>query len=416
MFKPLSLFIGLRYTRAKKRNHFVSFIALTSMLGIALGVTVLITVLSVMNGFDYEIRHRIFQMAPQITVRTFANSMENYGNLQNQLDKIPGIIGSAPFIEGQGMLTHDGMVNPVLINGIVPSEEGKVSAIASKMVQGKLSALQPGKFGIVMGEKLADSLGLVVGDKVTLVTPEAALTPVGVIPQFKRFNLVGIFNAGTGFGFDSQFAVINIQDAQALYQLDNGITGIQLKIKDLYQAPRMADVIAKQLSSEYFVTNWTDKYGPLFKAINLEKNMMFLILLLIIAVAAFNLVSSLVMIVNDKRADIAILRTFGATPKMIMVIFIVQGFLIGLIGTLAGLIFGLILASHVTEVVNFLQKAFGLQLLSSSVYYVNFVPSQIQIPDVVRICSASFVLSLLATLYPAWRASKTEPAEALRYE
>lgn len=416
MFKPLSFFIGLRYTRAKKRNQFVSFIALTSMLGIALGVTVLITVLSVMNGFDYEIRNRIFEMAPQVTVRTFANSMDDYDYLKSQMLKVPGVIGAATFIEGQGMLTHDGIVNPVLINGIDPEEDAKISAIPSKMVQGNWSALKPGAFGIIMGQKLADNLGLSMGDQVTLVTPEAALTPVGIIPRFKRFTLVGIFNAGAGFGFDSQFALINIQDAQALYQLGNGITGIQLKIKSLYEAPLMAATIAKHLTSEYFVTNWTQKYGALFKAINLEKNMMFIILLLIIAVAAFNLVSSLVMIVNDKRADIAILRTFGATPKMVMVIFIVQGFLIGLIGTLVGLVCGLLLAANVTHVVNFLQKTFGLQLLSSSVYYVNYLPSRIQAPDVIHICAAAFVMSLLATLYPAWRASKTQPAEALRYE
>lgn len=416
MFKPVSLFIGIRYTRAKKRNHFVSFIALTSMLGIALGVAVLITVLSVMNGFDFQIRERIFQMAPQVTVRTFNASMQNYQKLQSSLAKIPGVIGTAAFIEGQGMLTHDGLVNPVLINGILPEQEPQVSAIRSKMVQGTLSDLKPGKFGIIMGLQLANALGLTLGDKVTLVTPEAALTPVGVIPRFKRFTVMGIFNAGNGFGFDTQFAVINLYDAQALYQLGQGVTGIQLKIQNLYNAPELSNVIAKQLANEYFVTNWTQRYGPLFKAINLEKNMMFLILLLIIAVAAFNLVSSLVMIVNDKRADIAILRTFGATPKMIMVIFIVQGFLIGLIGTLLGLAGGLILAAHVTEVVNCIQKIFGIQFLSSSVYYVNFVPSLIQVPDVIRVCLAAFILSLLATLYPAWRASKTQPAEALRYE
>ncbi len=416
MFRPVSLFIGLRYTGAKKRNHFVSFIALTSMLGIALGVTVLITVLSVMNGFDFQIRNRIFQMAPQVTVRTFNTSMENYQSLQTKLSKVPGVIGTAAFIEGQGMLTHDGLVNPVLINGIVPDQETQVSEIGSKMIQGNLSELKPGSFNIVMGEQLANALGLTLGDKVTLVTPEAALTPVGVIPRFKRFTLIGIFNAGTGFGFDTQFAVINLQDAQVLYQLGQGITGIQLKIKNLYDAPELSSIIAQHITNDYFVTNWTQKYGPLFKAINLEKNMMFLILLLIIAVAAFNLVSSLVMIVNDKRADIAILRTLGATPRMILVIFIVQGFLIGLIGTLVGLVGGLILASHVTEVVNFIQKILGVQFLASSVYYVNYLPSLIQASDVIHICLAAFILSLLATLYPAWRASKTQPAEALRYE
>lgn len=416
MFRPISLFIGLRYTRAKKRNQFVSFIALTSMLGIALGVTVLITVLSVMNGFDAQIKNRVFQMAPQITVRTFANSLTNYQNLEKKLLMFNGVKAAAPFVEGQGMLTHSGIVHPALISGIDPAQQSKVSELASKMTQGKLQDLKAGDFGIILGSQLANSLGLVLGQKVTLVTPEAALTPVGVIPRFKRFTVVGIFNAGKGFGFDSQLAVINLQDAQALYQLGDGITGIRLKINNLYAAPELTNKIAAKLSSNYFVSNWTQRYGALFKAIALEKNMMFLILILIIAVAAFNLVSSLVMVVNDKQADIAILRTFGATPRNIMNIFIVQGFLVGLIGTLLGLAGGLLLASNVTAVVNFIQKTFGLHLLSSSVYFVDFLPSKIEASDVIHICIIAFVLSLLATLYPAWRASRTQPAEALRYE
>jgi lipoprotein-releasing system permease protein len=256
----------------------------------------------------------------------------------------------------------------------------------------------------------------VLGDKVTLVTPEAALTPLGVIPRFKRFTLVGIFNPGAGFGFDSSLALINLQDAQALYQFKNGVTGIRLKIKDLYAAPEFTQQLAKNLTSDYFISNWTQTYGPLFKALALEKNMMFLILLLIIAVAAFNLVSSLVMVVNDKRADIAILRTFGATPSTVMIIFIVQGFVVGFAGTLIGLIGGVVLAGHVTAVVNFIQNTFHLQLFTSNVYYLNYLPSKIQTKDVMQVCIAAFILSLLATLYPAWRASRTEPAEALRYE
>ncbi len=415
MFKPLSLFIGLRYTRAKKRNQFVSFISLSSMIGIALGVTVLITVLSVMNGFDYQIRHRIFEMAPQVTVKSFTGSIDNYSQLEKQLLKFPEVTAAAPFVEGQGMLTHDGVVHPALISGINPSIEKNMSAIASKMVSGKLTDLKAGAFGIILGSQLADALALNIGDKVTLVTPQAALTPVGVVPRFKRFTVVGIFKAGEGFGFDSQLGLINIQDAKALYEL-NGVSGIRLKIHDLYAAPSLTRKIADTLSSNYFVSNWTQRYGALFKAIALEKNMMFLILILIIAVAAFNLVSSLVMVVNDKQADIAILRTFGATPRNIMSIFIVQGFLVGIVGTLLGLIGGLVLAENVTQVVNFIQKTFGLQLLSSSVYYVDYLPSRVEPTDVIHVCIIALLLSLLATLYPAWRASKTQPAEALRYE
>jgi len=302
VFRPLSLFIGLRYTRAKRRNHFISFMALSSMLGIALGVMVLITVLSVMNGFDFEIRHRIFEMASQVAVRTLSNPMNNWEKFAVKLEKNPEVIASAPFVEGQGMLTHVGIVHPVMITGIDPIRQKSVSKIASKMVEGRLSDLKAKQFGIILGQDLANHLGLIMGDKVTLITPEADLSPVGVNPRFKRFKVVGIFSAGNGFGFDSQLGFINIHDAQTLYRLGKGVTGIRLRIKELYQAPQLSRELAKGLSANFYVTNWTQRYGPLFKAINLEKNMMFLILILIIAVAAFNLVSSLVMVVSDKRA------------------------------------------------------------------------------------------------------------------
>lgn len=386
------------------------------MVGIALGVMVLITVLSVMNGFDFEIRNRIFEMAPQIAVRTFSNSLNNWKSLADKLVENPEVIAAAPFVEGQGMLTNAGVVHPAMISGIDPIHQGSVSKIGSKMVEGKLSDLKPTQFGIVLGQQLANSLALVMGAKVTLITPEATLTPVGVTPRFKRFTVVGIFRAGNGFGFDSQLAFINIHDAQTLYQLGKGVSGIRLKIKGLYQAPQLSRQLAKGLHSTLYVTNWTQQYGPLFKAISLEKNMMFLILILIIAVAAFNLVSSLVMVVSDKRADIAILRTFGATPRTIMSIFIVQGVVIGLVGTLIGLLGGVELSLHVTEVVNFIQKTFHIQLLSANVYYMDFLPSRLMTSDVLHVTLTAFALALLATLYPAWRAARTQPAEALRYE
>lgn len=421
MFRPLSLSIGLRYTRAKKRNHFISFISFSSMLGIMLGVAVLITVLSVMNGFDEMIKQRVFAMASQVSVRALNKQMQDYQTLSKQLSALPDVMGIAPFVEGQGLLTHDGFVSPAMISGINPAQQKQVSALHTKMIRGSLTALQPRKFRIVLGEALANNLGVIVGDKITLVTPKSALTPIGVVPTYKRFTVAGIFRVGNGFGFDSQLAMINIKDAQALYDLQGAITGLRLRITDLYDAPMLSRQIRSLLGQQdqlnkYFVTNWTQRYGTLFKAISLEKNMMFLILILIVAVAAFNLVSSLVMVVNEKRSEIAILRTLGATPGMVMRIFIVQGFIVGLVGTLLGLMGGLLLASHVTEVVNFIQNTFNVQLLSANVYYVDYLPSKIEVKDVLQICGLALGLSLFATLYPAWRAARTQPAEALRYE
>ncbi len=416
MFRPFSIFIGLRYTRAKRRNHFISFISMSSMLGIALGVAVLITVLSVMNGFDKEIKDRVFELAPQITIQNVNGAIDNWQQLANKVDQYNGVLASSPFVSGQGMLTHLGIVHAAMITGIAPTQEEQVSKIGTKMVAGSLAALKAGQFGIVLGQNLAEGLGLKLGDKVTLATPEASLSPTGIIPRFKRFTLVGVFHAGNGFGFDSQLGFINIQDAQKLFQLGQAVSGLRLKVKDLYSAPKEAIAMMQNLPEQYYATNWTQQYGPLFKAIKLEKTMMFLILLLIVAVAAFNLVASLVMVVADKRSDIAILRTLGATPRNIMATFIVQGFVVGAFGTLMGLIGGVLLAWNVTPIVALIQRVFHVQLLSSSIYYVNYLPSQIEWIDVIQICIAAFGLSLLATIYPAWRAARTQPAEALRYE
>lgn len=416
MFRPLALFIGLRYTRAKRRNHFISFISLSSMLGIALGVAVLITVLSVMNGFDQEIRNKIFGTANQVTVSTLAGSVSDWKALNTKLINFPGVTGTAPFVNGQGILVNQGQTHPVLTIGIDPAQEINVSTVGSKMVEGSLMALKPGEFGIVIGQKLSDSLGVDIGDKINLLIPSATITPIGIIPRFKTFTVVGIFQVGNGFGFDSDLAYIDLKDAQALFQLGESVTGIRLKIKDLYAAPQLSENLADALPSNYYITNWTQDYGSLFHAISLEKTMMFLILLLLIAIAAFNLVSTLVMVVTDKQSDIAILRTLGATPGTIMAIFVVQGSIIGLVGTFLGFLGGVALAKHVTELVNMIQNVFHVQLLSSDVYVVNFLPSQLVWSDVWHICIAALLMSLFATIYPAWRASRTQPAEALRYE
>lgn len=416
MFRPLALFIGLRYTRAKRRNYFISFISLSSMLGIALGVMVLITVLSVMNGFDQEIKGRILGMANQVTVTTFNAVMPKWQAVQTKLEQQPGVTGVAPFVSGQGILVNQGQTHPVMIIGVLPEQEGKVSQLAQKVTQGNFANLVPGKFGVVLGEKLATSLGASVGDKISLMIPAATVTPMGVIPRFKVFTVVAIFKVGTGFGFDTDLAFLHFKDAQTLFQLGNAATGLRLKLQDFYAAPRISQEIANVLPPTFLISNWTDDYGSLFHAISLEKTMMFLILLLLIAVAAFNLVSTLVMVVTDKRADIAILRTLGAIPRTILAIFMVQGSVIGFVGTFLGLIGGILLATHVTEIVNFIEAAFHVKLLASDIYYVNYLPSKLQAWDVVRICIMALLMSLLATLYPAWRAARTQPAEALRYE
>lgn len=414
--KALALSIGLRYTRAKKRNHFISFIAMASMIGIALGVMVLITVLSVMNGFDQQIQSRVFSLAPQITFSTDSNLLPDWQGFAATVKDQPGIVASAPYVYGQGILSSYGQVHPALVFGILPGQEAKISDLAKTMQSGSLQDLVPGQYGIILGADLAANLTVGVGDKITVITPTASFTPVGVIPRFKRFTVVGIFSAGNGFGFDSNYAYIHMQDAQALYQLGQAVSGLRLKVKDVYQAPDIAERLLRQLPPNTVSTDWTEQYGPFFQAIAMEKTMMFLILSLIIAIAAFNLVSSLVMVVTDKIADIAILRTLGATPGFIMRIFMVQGTLIGMIGTLLGLFAGVLLSLHVTEIFGWLQRTFHLNLLSSNVYYVDFLPSRLMAKDVVKVGIAALLMSFIATWYPSWRASRVQPAEALRYE
>lgn len=416
MFRPAALFIGLRYTRAKRRNHFISFISLASIIGIALGVAVLITVLSVMNGFDTEIKKRVFSMVPAMTVGSYSGYIANWQDLQTVVQETPEVTASAPFVLSEVLLNYSGSSQPALVNGILPSEEKKVSELADKMIQGQLTNLKAGEFGIVLGENLASRLEANLGDKVTIFTPQVSLTPAGVIPRIKRFTVVGIFRAGGGFGFDAGLAFIHLNDAQKLLALGDNVTGLHLSIKNIYLAPELSHQLRNNLTPSASISDWTSQFGAYFHAIRLEKTMMFLILMLIVGVAAFNLVSTLVMVVNDKESDIAILRTFGATPRTIMMIFIIQGGLIGIVGTLIGVVAGIELSLYATEIVNGIQKLFGVQFLSSSVYFVDYLPSEIQWMDVIKVGSMSLLMSLLATIYPARRASKLDPVESLRYE
>lgn len=415
MFKPLPLFIGLRYTRAKKKNHFVSFISLSSMLGIGMGVMVLITVLSVMNGFDVEIHKRFFGMAPEITITGQDGVISHWQNLEEKLSTEPEIKAMAPYVTAQGLLTYDGQVLPVMLTGILPEQENKITNLQRKMLVGSINNLD--HFGIILGRGLAENLGVMVGDQLTVMVPQATVTPAGMEPRFKRFTVRGIFSAGTGFNFDTKLGFIHMNDAQKLMQFKpDDVSGLRLKIQEEYRAPALAEQLSTTLGEGYQIGNWTESFGAFFDAIKMEKTMMFLILLLIIGVAAFNLVSSLVMVVNDKQAEIAILRTIGATPATILQIFIVQGMMIGCLGTFIGVVGGLILASNATQIVNALQSFFGMHVLSSSIYFVDYLPSKILFSDLWRVCVMALLMSFLATIYPAWRASKTVIAEALHYE
>jgi len=414
LFKPLSLFIGLRYTRAKKRNHFISFISLISLLGIALGVLVLITVLSVMNGFDYQIKHRILQMVPQVTVTQWNGQMQNWSSVAAKIEKVSGVTAVAPFVEGQAMMVHAGATAFGILRGITPKTQSSISPLADKMIAGSLSSLTPHQFHIVLGKDLAARLGVGLGDKVIVYVPKDNLSPIGVLPRLKQFIVSGIFSVG--YQFDNAYALINLSDAAKLLMLSNNITGLQVKANDLYQAVTVGKRIQASLPAGYRVLNWTQQNVNFFKALKMEKIMMFLILMLIIAVAAFNMLSSLVMAVTDKQSDIAILRTLGASSRTIMMTFVVQGFLIGLIGTGIGVMGGIVLSLNVTRIVDWVQQLLHVQFLSASVYYISFVPSRLAWYDVWHIALVAIILSLLATIYPAWRAGRIVPAQALRYE
>lgn len=417
MSLPYELFIGFRYTRAKRRNHFISFISMTSMVGIALGVAALIVVLSVMNGFQQELRSRILGVASHLQITGGDNTLADWPKVANYVSKQPEVLASAPYIMAQGMLSFGEAVQGVVVRGVLPAEEDKVAEIGAHIKAGAFSALKAGEFGIVLGADLAQMLGVGIDDKIVLMAPQGQFTPTGVVPRLKQFKVVGIFQVGM-YEYDSGLALIHMDDAAKLYRMNDKVSGLRLKLADLYKAPEVSMQISQQLNAfgVYSVTDWTEQHANFFRAVQMEKRVMFVILALIVAVAAFNIVSTLVMAVTDKRADIAIMRTFGASPSSIMVVFIVQGALIGVIGTFIGVLGGVLIALNISTIVPFIEHLFGVQFLAKDVYYISDLPSQLQWADVTVITTVSLVLSLLATLYPSWRASKTNPAEALRYE
>jgi lipoprotein-releasing system permease protein len=415
---PYEVRIGLRYTRAgrraRRRNGFISFISAISMSGIMLGVAALIVVLSVMNGFTKEVRDRMLAVISHVEISSFDGALPDWQKVAEQARRNPEVIAAAPFINAQAMLTRDDVVRGVLVRGIDPALEGGVSPVVNRLRAGRIGDLVDGQFDIVLGVELARALHIAVGEKVTLIAPQGNVTPAGVIPRLKQFTVVGIFDSGH-YEFDSALAMVSLGDAQRMFRVD-GPTGVRLKLKDALAAPRVAAELIRQVDPGLDVRDWSRQNPTYFAAVTTEKRMMFIILTLIVAVAAFNLVSTLVMTVTEKQSDIAILRTLGASPRSVMSVFIVQGALIGVIGTLLGVGFGLLLASNLDVIVPLIERLFGLDLLPKDIYFLNSLPSDPRAGDIVPIAVISLVLSLVATLYPSWRAARTRPAEALRYD
>lgn len=414
MFRPLSAFIGLRYLRAKRRNHFISFISLVSMLGIALGVAALITVISVMNGFEQELRSRILGMVSHATVTGFGEGIDDWRGAVTAAREDPRVVGAAPFVEREIMI--QGLrVSGAFLRGVDPATEPEVSDVASQVVEGRWDSLESGAWRVVLGRELALWLGVGIGDTVTIYAPTLRSTPAGTLPTLRQFTVSGIFEVGMA-EYDRGMAIVHLDDASRLMRMGGQVSGVRLKLEDMFRAWVVASDLAERLGGLYRVRDWTQEHSNFFRAVQTERMVMFIILSLIVAVAAFNLVSTLVMLVTDKQADIAILRTLGATPGTVMGVFVIQGMVSGVIGIAAGVVGGVLLAMNVTNVMRFLEAVFGFQLMPAEIYYINELPSDLRAGNVATITVLAFLMSLVATLYPAWRAARTQPAEALRYE
>jgi lipoprotein-releasing system permease protein len=415
MFKPLEAFIGLRYVRAKRRNHFISFISLTSILGIALGVTTLITVISVMNGFEKELRARILGAIAHATIQPADGSVMEWRNVIDRVEEHPEVNGAAPYIE-EGVWLQGAESSGAFIRGVNPEFEPRVSEVDEKMLSGALTDLKPGEYGIILGIGLASRLRVGPGDRVTVIAPRLKATPVGASPLMRRFTVVGAFEFGE-FENDSTLALVHIEDAARLLRMPAGtIGGVRLHLQDMDRAWRVAREISDTMKGYYIVRDWTQERGNLFQAVRTEKTVMWVILSLIIAVAAFNIISMLVMVVTDKQSDIAILKTMGARPGTVMRIFVIQGMVIGVIGTLLGVTGGILLAQNIGAVMPFLERIFGFSLFPSDIYYITELPSDLRSKDVINFALMSLGMSLLSTIYPSWRAARTHPAEALSYD
>ncbi len=418
MATPYELFIGLRYTRASRRsgqrNGFISFISVLSVAGIALGVAALIIVLSVMNGFQKEVRSKMLSVLSHIEILAGDRPVTDWQGIASVAQEDPRIIGAAPYVAGQAMLTHNQSVRGVMVRGIDPAREGDVADYVNHFAYGRPDDLEPGKFGVAIGRQLADRLMLGPGDRITLIVPQGTTTPAGVLPRLRQLTVKAIFESGH-YEYDLSLVLMHRDDAANLFRVE-GVSGIRLKTTDMMAAPQIADNLSQRLRGDLYVRDWSAENRNWFAAVKIEKRMMFIILTLIVAVAAFNLVSMLVMTVTDKLSDIAILRTLGASPTSIMKIFVVQGAAVGLLGTFIGIALGVVLALNIGPVVSSLEKLFGFEVLPEGIYFINYLPSDLHIDDVLTIGLVSCVLAFASTLYPSWRASRVRPAEALRYE
>ena len=409
------LLVGLRYTRARRRNRFIGVNSLVSMIGIAVGVWALIVVLSVMNGFQKEVRTRILGVASHVQLSGDGNRLADWPAVAKLSAQHPRVLATAPYVNAQAMLTAGQAVRGAIVRGILPQEEERVADLGRHMRAGSLDLLRPGEFKVILGADLARALGLLPGDKVAVIAPQGLVTPAGVIPRLKQFTVAGIFEAGIADA-DSALALVNLRDAQTLYQMGEAVSGVRLKLDDLFAARGVARELLAQLPPNVYATDWTRSHANFFRAVEIEKRVMFIILALIILVAAINIVSTLVVAVTDKQADIAILRTLGAAPASVMQIFVVQGMVIGVVGTAIGIAFGIITALNIDVIVPAIESAFQMKFLSKDVYLIPDLPSDLQAGDVTAVTLMALALSFLATLYPSWRASQLNPAEALRYE
>ena len=409
------ILVGLRYTRARRRNRFIGVNSLVSMIGIAVGVWALIVVLSVMNGFQKEVRTRILGVASHVQLSGDGNRLADWPAVAKLAAQHPRVLATAPYVNAQAMLTAGQAVRGAIVRGILPQEEERVADLGRYMRAGSLDLLRPGEFKVILGADLARALGLLPGDKVAVIAPQGLVTPAGVIPRLKQFTVAGIFEAGIADA-DSALALVNLRDAQTLYQMGEAVSGVRLKLDDLFAARSVARELLARLPPNVYATDWTRRHASFFRAVEIEKRVMFIILALIILVAAINIVSTLVVAVTDKQADIAILRTLGAAPASVMQIFVVQGMVIGVVGTAIGIAFGIITALNIDVIVPAIESAFQIKFLSKDVYLIPDLPSDLQAGDVTAVTLMALALSFLATLYPSWRASQLNPAEALRYE
>ncbi|HKT71959.1 MAG TPA: lipoprotein-releasing ABC transporter permease subunit [Steroidobacteraceae bacterium] len=415
MSAPYEWLIGTRYLRSTHRRGFVSFVALMSVVGLMLAVATLIVVLSVMNGFERELRSRILSVTSHATLSELEGPMADWRTLQPAVARQPGVLAAVPYIEEQSMLAHGPYVVGATVRGILPGEEQRATQLGERLLSGHLDDLQSGSYRVILGSALARELHARVGDSVVLIAPEGTATPTGVVPRMRRFRISGLFESGM-YEFDRGLALVHMEDAARLYRLGNRVTGIRLALQDALRAPTAVRQIARRLGGGFYVSDWTANHVNFFRSIELTKSMMFVILLMIVAVAAFNIVATLVMIVKEKQTDIAILRTFGAAPRNVLAAFAVQGVLIGLVGTGLGALLGAVLADHLQAMVAALEHALNTRFLDASVYYMSELPAYVEGMDVLRVCSVAFLLCAVATVYPAWRAARTIPAEALRHE